>query len=71
MDELREFSISKMQLGPGDILVLRAPVALSFTSAEHIRAYLRQSLPEGQRVLILEPGFELSVLTKADVEART
>ena len=58
-----EFQIARLELECGDVLVVKAPHPPSFDVMRHI-------VPPGVRVLYIPPDVELSVLTKADIEAR-
>jgi hypothetical protein len=57
------FSIAKLELSPGDILVVKGG------PTPH-NDYWHRFLPPGVRVLIVPPDVELSVLTKAEIDAR-
>lgn len=69
-----ETKIAKLELAPGDILVLKVGVhAFTPTMAENLRQQVKQALGPDHidtRVLLLDRGMELSVLTKAQIEER-
>ena len=60
-----EFQIARLELQRGDVLVVRGPAP---TGLQH--ETLSRLLPGGVKVLYLPPDIELSVLTKAEIEAR-
>jgi hypothetical protein len=64
-----EFKIARLELGPDDVLVVRAAQTLSQDAFKRIMGTLRAVLGEGVRkVLILQPGFELAVLAPAPTD---
>jgi hypothetical protein len=64
-----ECEIAKLSLAPGDVLVAKFDVILSDQSASRAREVLTRCIPDGQKVLILDRGVDLSVLTRAEIEA--
>ena len=63
------FSISKLELEAGDVLVVKGPR----TTPERYHQtndMLQQLVPSGVRILHIPPDVELSVLTKAEIDAR-
>lgn len=69
MDEL-ELRIARLELGPGDMIILQADKILSREQADRIREYVRLAVGNDRRVLLLSGGIELSVLTKTEIDAR-
>jgi hypothetical protein len=63
----KDFSIAKLSLAPGDILVVKVHQRIAQETFNRISDYFSQQAP-GHRVLILDRDLDLSVLTKADVE---
>jgi len=57
------FSIAKLKLSFGDILVVKGP-------KQPNHSVIRQVVPVGVRILYIPPEVELSVLTKAEIDAR-
>lgn len=57
-----EFQISRLELKPGDMLVLRTKQRLSMQAADCLRESFRKAAP-GIRTLVIEDGSELAVLT--------
>lgn len=69
-----ETKIAKLDLAPNDILVVKVTHhVISRAMADSLKAGIKDALgPEhaATRVLILDRGMELSVLTKAEIEDR-
>ncbi len=64
------FDIAKLRLESGDVLVVRMkPVPMDVI--ERVRESLHPVLPPGTKVLIIDHETELSVLTRAEIDART
>ena len=70
MDDL-EYRVGKLSLAPGDVLVAKVDTVLSLAQHDYIRQNLSASLPEGVKALVLDSRMDLSILTKADIDART
>lgn len=67
---IAEFDIAKLRLQAGDVLVVRmAPI--THETADAVRESLQPVLPPGIKVLIIDHDTELSVLTQAEIEARS
>lgn len=60
-----KFEIAKLDLRPGDVLVARALAHLPSEAAGRIRAYIARELP-GTKVLVIDAGLELSVVSKSE-----
>lgn len=55
--------VSRMTLGPGDVLVIKAPVKLSQMQEERVRRQVMDTLPlNGAKCLILHSGMDIAVL---------
>lgn len=65
-----EFKSSRLSLAPGEVLVFKTATALSRDQRLRIGDDLRRSVGEDVKVLVLEEGCDLAVLTKAQIEAR-
>ena len=63
-----DFEIAKLQLGPEDILAVRPAKPLTSIVATELRARLEHRFNLVGRVMVLDAGLELSVLTKADAK---
>ena len=57
------FSIAKLELEPGDVLVVKGPRPPRHDAMCRI-------VPAGVRILYIPPEVELSVLTKKEIDAR-
>lgn len=62
--------IGKLQLAPGDVLVVKTDRATSTEATARIRKHLAGLLPQGVTTLIIDRGVNLSVLTKTEIEER-
>jgi hypothetical protein len=69
MDDI-EYRIAKLSLSPGDVLVVAVDRPLDRQTAERMRDHFRSIAPEINRILMVDPSIELSVLTKAEIDAR-
>lgn len=59
-----EFRIAKLQLEPGDLLVLKVKDRIPASGVDRIRGMM-VAASGGHKVLVLEGGAELAVLTAA------
>lgn len=66
----REFLVAKLNLSPGDVLVVKFDVPLSSVAAVRVREQFQDKLPDGVKVLIIERGIDLSVLTFDEIQQR-
>jgi hypothetical protein len=73
MDMLKdmEFEVAKLELGPTDILAVRVARPVSSVLAVELRSRLERQLGLSGRVLVLEPGTELTVVTAGDPATKT
>lgn len=74
MSELPIESIAKLELSPGDVLVVKAEVCLSADHVDRIKECVRWlgetiGIPDLQ-CLILDGGLEISVMQKASIDAQ-
>lgn len=58
--------LTRLQLKPDDVLVLRTPHPLSSEHVARIREHFATVLGQDTKVLFLGPGFELGVLAPQD-----
>jgi PIN domain nuclease of toxin-antitoxin system len=61
-----EFQVARLELGPDDVLAVRPAKQLSSVMAAELRAQLERRLNLSGRVLVLDAGLELSVISKAE-----
>lgn len=57
--------LARLQLQRDDVVVLRAPVALSDEQSNRVVTQLRNVLGQERHILILQPGYELGVLASS------
>lgn len=65
-----EYQIARLELGPGDVLVFKASKALTREGADRVTRAVRSILGDHQKVMILDDGHDLAVLTAAELQAR-
>jgi hypothetical protein len=65
-----EFKIARLDLRPGDILVVKCETKVTPEMARRMQEVITQ-VARGNRALILEKGTDLSILTAAEIEARS
>ncbi len=65
LDDVR-FEVARLELGPTDILAVRVARPITWVMATELRSRLERQLGLSGRVLVLEPGTELTVVTAAD-----
>jgi hypothetical protein len=66
-DDLKIEDIKRLRLEPGDILILRMRGRITMAAAEHIRNVFQNEIP-GHKVMVLEDGARLDVVTPARIE---
>lgn len=69
MSDAAKFDIAKLELKPGDILVLRinAPrLDVTKQRLDNLRAAAIEKLPEGVSALVIGPEVELSKITREE-----
>jgi hypothetical protein len=67
LDDL-EFEVTKLTLGPDDMLAVRPTKSISSVMATELRAQLERRLNLPGRVVVFDTGLELAVITKADAK---
>jgi uncharacterized protein with PhoU and TrkA domain len=63
-----EAKLTRLTLAAGDVLVVKVDRTLDSYMSNRIYGTIKPHLPEGVRVLVIDPAIELSVLTCADIE---
>ena len=63
-----EFEVTRLALGPDDMLAVRPTKSISSVMASELRAQLERRLNLLGRVVVLDAGLELAVITKADAK---
>ena len=66
-----EFEVTKLTLGPDDMLAVRPTKSISSVMASELRAQLERRLNLAGRVVVLDAGLDLAVITKADAKRAT
>lgn len=61
-----EFNVARLALEPGDFLVVRPSRPITSVMGAELRARLDRMLDLKGKVLVIEAGTELSVLTKSE-----
>jgi hypothetical protein len=69
MDDL-EYRIARLALHPGDIVIVKVAGRLSDDASRRIVHHVKRCCGDRQRVLVVEDGIDLSILTAAEIEAR-
>jgi hypothetical protein len=62
-----EYQIARLELRPGDILVIKLAAKLSHHAIATIKSDLDRLMPE-YRAIILDGGMDLSVLSRAQID---
>jgi len=65
-DEVTRFEIAKLELAPGDILVVKTELILSKEQTAYIETMFKQHIPESCSVMVVGGGLDIGVLKKAD-----
>ena len=63
-----EFEVTRLALGPDDMLAVRPTKSISSVMATELRAQLERRLNLPGRVVVFDAGLELAVITKADAK---
>lgn len=66
-----EFKVAKLDLGPDDILAVRVGALISAVTAAELTARLERRLSLEGRLLVLDPGAELTVVARKDANAQS
>jgi hypothetical protein len=62
-----ELAIAKLELRPGDVLVLKMDAVLSFDVVERLKRSLAAVIPEGVKTMVLDQRcIDLSVVRSAE-----
>ncbi|SHJ71170.1 hypothetical protein SAMN05444159_1290 [Bradyrhizobium lablabi] len=69
IDDIK-FKIARLDLRPGDILVLKLKDRIPRDAVDSFRKTLR-AVTGGHKCLVLENGADLAILTAAEIEARS
>lgn len=69
MEDL-EYRVGKLSMAPGDVLVVKLGRTVNVEEAQRVRRYVGKAVGEGVPVLIIDGNVDLSVLTKAEIEAK-
>lgn len=62
------FEIARIEMKPGDVLVLRSKQRLSSVQIDRLAEHVRPALGNN-KCLVLDRSLDLAVLTKSDIEA--
>jgi hypothetical protein len=65
-----EYGIGRLRLEPGDVLVIKIAGGISTELVARFRAEAKHVLGEDTKVLVLGDRVDLSILTKAEIEAK-
>ena len=63
------FTIGKLELEAGDIVILKSPGRMTYDGATRLREAAREAL-RGHKCIILDGGMDIAVLKKADLEKK-
>jgi hypothetical protein len=63
-----EAQIVKLALAPGDVLVVKVDRTIDSYMSSRIYGTIKPALPEGVKVLVIDPAIDLSVLKRSDIE---
>jgi len=55
--------VQKLELKPGDILVLKMADKIPLNFRKELKSYLSAILPKDIKVVILDPGMEFQIIT--------
>lgn len=64
------FEIARLDLRPGDLLVLKIKERLPMEGMRRVKEMMEGAIG-GHKCLVLEGGADLAILTAADIEAKT
>jgi hypothetical protein len=60
--EVVRFEVAELDLTPGDTVIIKTDAMLTKDQMEHIRAMVRDALPDDVEILVLSDGLTLEVL---------
>lgn len=69
MADIPEFAIAKLELQPGDVLVLKFPEKLSREQMDNVRQAFSGAF-SGFKAMILDGGADIAVLSAKEIEQR-
>lgn len=70
-DEIEfRYRVGRLQLTPGDVLVVKVDHPISPEAAARIRQYVDDATPSGTRTIVIDASIDLSVLTKTEIDER-
>jgi hypothetical protein len=64
-----EYKIARMDLRPGDILVVKSQHTLSYETVVRIQSDFERVAP-GHKIMVVDKSLDLSILTAAEIEKR-
>lgn len=65
-----DVEIAKLRLTAGDVLVVKADSKITKETADHIQMIIKEKLPPDVGCMVIDPSIILSVLTRAEIEAK-
>lgn len=66
-----EYRVGRLTIAPGDALVVKVDRMITTKIAERLRKYAGAVVPEGTKILIIDQGIDLTILTREEIEQRT
>lgn len=63
-----EAEVAKLQVASGDVLVVKVDRTIDSFMATRIYGSIKPYVPDGVKVLVIDPAIELSVLKRSDIE---
>lgn len=69
-DEVSYFSIAKLAISPGDVLVVKVRGIVSPSIAARAHDLWKGFLPPQTKMLVIDDTIDLSILTKAEIEEK-
>lgn len=71
MSDDLEYRIGKLRLEPGDVLVVKVNERLTHEAAYRVRRQMETFVVGSNKILVIDPSCDLSVLTAAEIASRT
>lgn len=65
-----DVEIAKLSLAPGDVLVIRLQGRVTDDVQRRVQSILKSKLPEGVNSLVIDSAVDISVLSRAEIEAK-
>ena len=69
--DIEKFVVAKLELRAGDVLVIQSDRRLPKEVMDRISGHVQPHLPDGVKILVIDPSITLSTLSAADIAART